>query len=353
MPIRQILAGPTLLQLDVDPDARTITLGGMERGVWGPYADWDVLCEAWPAVFEQVCAPHGGPDAFYTDERPATPLDLRAERARIERRARARRDTTTFDALRADVAAIIDVPGIENAVKRAVPKRFRREVFAEPADLADTFRFVIGLEDGPAGAVAVGASKRGGCPDLPPEVSWPTVGGLPTVLLVQLDLAALAAVDVTGRMPAGGVFQLFANAHGHGTVLLHPSREGLVRHPPVEPVQTLEDWCGPSVGLVARPGFYFRQTTDFSGPAAVARALPSGVVGALAERVGGGPSAAFSGCRVFGGDPVDWQSMGTSHVRETLFCQIEFADGHVSVGWHLDDLAMGVLDDVVVAYAGT
>ena len=352
MQLYQTLEGPTWLELCIDTEACTISISGMAEGAWGPYTDFDALCAAWPEVFAEICAPYGGPEELLTDEQPASPLDLVAARSRTERRAASGLVRAPFEALWAEACALLEGDGVGAHVLDQLPRHHRRSVDVSPEGLASSLRFVLALE-ARDGEVPVGGCQRGGLPDLPPGEAWPTVDGRATALLLQLDLAQLAAVDVTGTVPARGVFQLFANAYGQGTVRLHADRHALVRHPPVAPAEHLEAWFGAGQLLVPVPGFYLDQTTDLSGPYAVASALPAPVIEALTSLLGGGPSDAYGGDRVFGGDPVDWQSMGASYVREELFCQVGFAEGHVAVGWHPDDLFGSVLDDLVVGYCGT
>lgn len=69
--------------------------------------------------------------------------------------------------------------------------------------------------------IAVGATKIGGLPDLPPSIGWPTVPDLvdslnqdlpggPLCFLAQFDLASLAPLDAEGLLPPGGMLYFFA-----------------------------------------------------------------------------------------------------------------------------------------------
>ncbi len=352
MRLSQALEGPTWLELTADSDALTITLSGMKEDSWGPYADWAALCAAWPHVFEAVCEPYGGPDNLYTNEEPSRPMDLDHALALAQRRS-APRDTAAYDDLLAKVAALLSAPHVEAAVKKTIPKRYRRDVDASPAGLTETFEFVLQLVPSPNTPVPVGGSKRGGSPDLPPGVPWPEVDDDRTVLLLQLNLSDLAPRDVTHRIPTTGVFQLFANASGQGVVLLHPTPEGLVRHPPVSPPDGFAEEPLEETALTTRAGYYFHTGTDLSCPVEVARALPPDTREALQALLGGGPLDAYDADRVLGGEPVDWQGMGASHVQGELFCQVNFGAGHVSVGWDLNDRMAGLIDEVDVEWCGT
>lgn len=60
--------------------------------------------------------------------------------------------------------------------------------------------------------LAVGASKFGGAPDLPPDLTWPTSPYGPVGFVAQLDLADLAGTAAAGfyRLPRQGGLVLFA-----------------------------------------------------------------------------------------------------------------------------------------------
>lgn len=351
MRLTQTFEGPSWFEFTVDTDTLTISWDGMVQGERGPFESWPDLRAAWPAVVAAVCAPFGDVDDFTTHDQPSVPMDLDRVRARTARRAAVHRDTSAWDALYAQARAAVADPSVSAHVRAQLSSHHRAD--PSPDRLADSLRFVLGLQRTPAENIPVGGSKRGGLPDLPPDHPWPRVNGAPTALLLQLDLSELAAVDVTGSIPSQGVFQLFATAHGHGTVRLHASRDDLERHPPVSPPPYLAEWFDQEHALTPVPGFYCALGTDISSPEAVSRALPADTRARLAALLGGGPSDAFAEDRVLGGDPVDWQSMGGSHLAAPLFCQVCFQDGHVSVGWDLADRQAGIVDDIDVGYRGT
>jgi uncharacterized protein (TIGR02996 family) len=58
-------------------------------------------------------------------------------------------------------------------------------------------------------ALAVGASKLGGRPDLPPGTNWPKWRKEPLAFLAQFNLADLRASPVCGELPAAGVLSVF------------------------------------------------------------------------------------------------------------------------------------------------
>jgi uncharacterized protein (TIGR02996 family) len=57
--------------------------------------------------------------------------------------------------------------------------------------------------------IAVGASKLGGGPDLPPGAAWPALGREPLAFLAQLNLAELHGSFVCRELPAAGVLSVF------------------------------------------------------------------------------------------------------------------------------------------------
>lgn len=73
------------------------------------------------------------------------------------------------------------------------------------------------------GEAAIGASKMGGCPDLPPEIPYPTMSGYSCKrgekteryeksamqLVAQINLAELAEMDVENRLPHTGMLYFF------------------------------------------------------------------------------------------------------------------------------------------------
>lgn len=59
------------------------------------------------------------------------------------------------------------------------------------------------------GRVALGASRIGGRPDLPPDAEWPEFEGEPLGFLAQINFAELRASPVARELPAGGVMSVF------------------------------------------------------------------------------------------------------------------------------------------------
>jgi uncharacterized protein YwqG len=75
-------------------------------------------------------------------------------------------------------------------------------------------------------AVPLGASKLGGLPDLPQDISWPTWKDVPLAFIAQINLAEVHALDTTSLLPAFGLLSFFYDAD-HVPVGYDPAwREG-------------------------------------------------------------------------------------------------------------------------------
>lgn len=61
-------------------------------------------------------------------------------------------------------------------------------------------------------SLTVGASKVGGLPDLPPNLTWPTFGDLPQSFVAQIRLREVWPYDVEGVLPATGMLWFFYDA---------------------------------------------------------------------------------------------------------------------------------------------
>jgi uncharacterized protein (TIGR02996 family) len=57
--------------------------------------------------------------------------------------------------------------------------------------------------------LAVGASRLGGGPDLPPGAEWPMIGERPLAFLAQFNLAELQVSPVARELPATGLLSVF------------------------------------------------------------------------------------------------------------------------------------------------
>ncbi|HET8842462.1 MAG TPA: DUF1963 domain-containing protein, partial [Ktedonobacteraceae bacterium] len=60
--------------------------------------------------------------------------------------------------------------------------------------------------------LAVGVSKLGGHPDLPPGISWPLLQGKPQAFLMQIRLADMQNFDVEKLLPPQGMLWFFYDA---------------------------------------------------------------------------------------------------------------------------------------------
>jgi uncharacterized protein (TIGR02996 family) len=58
-------------------------------------------------------------------------------------------------------------------------------------------------------SLLVGASRIGGCPDLPPETEWPEYEGEPLGFLAQINFAELQPSPIARELPSTGVMSLF------------------------------------------------------------------------------------------------------------------------------------------------
>lgn len=77
----------------------------------------------------------------------------------------------------------------------------------------------------PLDTLALGASRLGGAPDLPPGVSWPQNGEWPLEMIAQINLAEAAACFRLPDLPNTGWLVFFFNDPGY-TPLLRPKPEG-------------------------------------------------------------------------------------------------------------------------------
>ncbi|HEY1011714.1 MAG TPA: YwqG family protein [Herpetosiphonaceae bacterium] len=71
-----------------------------------------------------------------------------------------------------------------------------------------TVRFDLAPAEAPA---ALGSSRVGGQPDLPPEAAWPLFQGRPLVFVAQVDLAAVAPHLPDSPLPPDGLLSFFAD----------------------------------------------------------------------------------------------------------------------------------------------
>ena len=73
-------------------------------------------------------------------------------------------------------------------------------------------RQAITLTAVPAEAMAVGASRLGGEPDLPDDMAWPYAADKPMALIAQINFAEAKPFDADNRLPESGILYLFYEA---------------------------------------------------------------------------------------------------------------------------------------------
>src|SRR5690349_5743275 len=79
------------------------------------------------------------------------------------------------------------------------------------ADVEKLFLPSIRIKTRPAGEnrLAVGVSRVGGMPDLPPQVEWPMWKGKPQSFIAQIDLAQASQYDEQKVLPKSGTLYFF------------------------------------------------------------------------------------------------------------------------------------------------
>ena len=92
------------------------------------------------------------------------------------------------------------------------------------AALQDSLRYSIRRHSALASDedLALGATKIGGQPDLPPDTLWPEWRGTPLNFLAQIRLADVAAYDPDGELPHEGMLSFFFDYTNWGK----PGRDG-------------------------------------------------------------------------------------------------------------------------------
>lgn len=80
--------------------------------------------------------------------------------------------------------------------------------------------------------LAVGVSRVGGEPDLPPNLAWPVGAEGPMLFVLQVDLALVAPLDLEERLPSEGLLSVFADPFAREVrVFHHELGAPLVRRP--------------------------------------------------------------------------------------------------------------------------
>lgn len=129
---------------------------------------------------------------------------------------------------------------LDEAIDRHDLGRFRAALHAaaEPCLL---------LIQGDAGAaLAPGASRIGGLPDLPPDVTWPEVDGCKPPFLAQLDLAALPRFE-GAPLPDSGWLALFGDGDELVAARYFAADRADLRRVEIDPDEIEQDWAGESV----------------------------------------------------------------------------------------------------------
>lgn len=101
-------------------------------------------------------------------------------------------------------------------------------------DLAALLRPAVGLRTREITDAdwAVGATRVGGQPDLPPELPWPAGAEGPLFFVLQVDLALVAPLDLEEKLPRDGLLSVFSDPFAEDVrVLHHPPGVTLARRP--------------------------------------------------------------------------------------------------------------------------
>jgi len=94
-------------------------------------------------------------------------------------------------------------------------------------------RAAVRVATTPADTLALGASRIGGVPDLPPGLAWPRHEGAPLAFLAQFDLAEVAHVVPVSPLPRVGHLWFFYDAKNYaGTYGPSNGRDAIVLHEP-------------------------------------------------------------------------------------------------------------------------
>ena len=86
--------------------------------------------------------------------------------------------------------------------------------------------------------LAVGATRVGGQPDLPPCVAWPEGDDGPLLFVLQVQLAEVAALDLEERLPEDGLLVVFSDPWARD-VRVHHFAAGVELAPHATPVSSM------------------------------------------------------------------------------------------------------------------
>lgn len=80
--------------------------------------------------------------------------------------------------------------------------------------------------------LAVGASRVGGEPDLPPDLAWPVGKDGPLLFVLQVRLAEVAPLDLEGLLPEEGLLSVFSDPFASEPRVMHLAPGPLARRSP-------------------------------------------------------------------------------------------------------------------------
>lgn len=252
-------------------------------------------------------------------------------------------------------------------------------VYVEDFDsgaLADSLSYQIALDGtriSDEAAVTIGTSKYRGLPHLPRDMGWPA--GL--YFAAQLNLADLAKVDVTRRLPDSGMLYFFYNSGADDQVIYWdgPASELEVREYPapstlVHSEYYLDDFLkGETVEFAPYWLFYFNHG-DVYDYGEIRGLLPDELVESLSSKLGTSIQTWDSTCRLygrpyywqgedeFGGYPDDFDEEGNpiwydDDEPDLLLFQDEFGEGNVHFWCKEAAAANGEFSDAWLTYSGT
>jgi len=93
--------------------------------------------------------------------------------------------------------------------------------------------------------LAIGQSRLGGCPDLPPKAKWPTGKKGPLLFVLQIRLEDIAELDTEGLLPSAGLLSVFSDPYvDEPRVLCHPAGTTLERREWLPTADAAFEACG-------------------------------------------------------------------------------------------------------------
>ncbi len=101
----------------------------------------------------------------------------------------------------------MDKIGVQNALTSAGLSRLSKDL--DEVSMASIRLYTTAVDEF---LLAVGASKIGGVPDLPPGVSWPQWKGLPQSFIAQIRMDDVRPYDTNGVLPKSGMLWFFYDA---------------------------------------------------------------------------------------------------------------------------------------------